>query len=205
LPILALTANALEGDLERCLAAGMNDYIAKPIHPDQMFSTMARHLPAAPEARLALRAVGVAVSETVAGKRIPPLSNGNGNEEIVSRLARIPGVEVVQAVSRMMGRQDLYAQLACRISAERADMVEKLEEAVRKGDRDAMIEVIHGAKSILGMLGADALQQRCIHLQRRLGAGDAVEDEVTSFLTDLASLLQQLHQATQSLGAADSD
>lgn len=34
----------LDGDLERCLAAGMNDYIAKPIHPDQLFSTMARYL-----------------------------------------------------------------------------------------------------------------------------------------------------------------
>ena len=191
LPILALTANALEGDLERCLAAGMNDYIAKPIHPDQMFSTMARHLPA--------------VAETPSGKHMPPLSIQNGNEEILARLAQIPGVEVAQAVSRMMGRQDLYAQLACRVSAERGDMVEKLGAAVRKGDRDAMIEVIHGAKSILGMLGADALQQRCIHLQRRLGAGDAVEDELTSFLTDLASLLQHLHEATQNAVAADSD
>ena len=189
LPILALTANALEGDLERCLAAGMNDYIAKPIHPDQMFSTMARHLPA--------------VGETPSGKHMPPLSIQSGNEEILSRLAQIPGVEVAHAVSRMMGRKDLYAQLACRISAERADMVEKLGAAVRKGERDAMIEIIHGAKSILGMLGADVLQQRCIHLQRRLGAGDAVEGEVALFLTDLTSLLQHLHEATQNPVAGD--
>lgn len=62
---------------------------------------------------------------------------------LLVRLMRIPEIDVPQAVSRMMGRRDLYVQLACRISAERADMVEKLREALRQNNRDAMIEVIH--------------------------------------------------------------
>ncbi len=124
---------------------------------------------------------------------------------LLGRLMRIPEIDVPQAVSRMMGRQDLYVQLACRISAERADMVEKLREALRQNDRDAMIEVIHGAKSILGMLGADALQQRCIQLQQQLGAGDAAIDEVASFLAQLESLLLQLQTAIAGHSGADSD
>ena len=206
LPIIALTANALEGDLERCLAAGMNDYIAKPIHPDQMFSTLARHLRAVPATRSTAGLVGgTPVAKTAEGRRIVVPAGLDGREEIFVRLAEIPGIDVVQAVSRMMGRRDLYVQLACRVSAERTDMVEKLEVAVREHNRGAMIEVIHGAKSILGMLGADALQQRCIHLQQRLGAGGAAGDEVASFLADLTSLLQHLNESTQNQAAADSD
>ena len=203
LPILALTANALDGDLERCLAAGMNDYIAKPIHPDQLFSTMARYLVDVPvTVSLAGNPAG---TDGMVGNRPLRFDDRGGCEMLLVRLMRIPEIDVPQAVSRMMGRQDLYVQLACRISAERADMVEKLREALRQNNRDAMIEVIHGAKSILGMLGADALQQRCILLQQKLGAGDAALDEVASFLVQLESLLQHLQTAIAGQSGANSD
>jgi CheY-like chemotaxis protein len=47
LPVIAMTANAMMGDREAALAAGMNDHIAKPINIDEMFATLARWLPAA--------------------------------------------------------------------------------------------------------------------------------------------------------------
>ena len=139
------------------------------------------------------------------GKRPSPFADRGGSELILGRLMRISEIDVPQAVSRMMGRQDLYVQLACRIAAERADMVVKLREALRQDNREAMIEVIHGAKSILGMLGADALQQRCILLQQKLGAGDAALDEVASFLVQLESLLQHLQTAIAGQSGANSD
>jgi CheY-like chemotaxis protein len=42
LPIIALTAHALDGDRKRCLAVGMNDYLPKPIEPDQLFQALRR-------------------------------------------------------------------------------------------------------------------------------------------------------------------
>jgi two-component system sensor histidine kinase/response regulator len=48
LPIVAMTANAMSGDRERCLAAGMNDHIAKPIDPDEFFSMLKRWIEPGP-------------------------------------------------------------------------------------------------------------------------------------------------------------
>ncbi|MBS1155147.1 MAG: diguanylate cyclase/phosphodiesterase & domain with sensor(s) [Proteobacteria bacterium] len=186
LPIIALTANALEGDLERCLAAGMNDYIAKPIHPDQLFTTLARYLLVRPAPEEASNP----------GKNASPGPHSAKDDAILAGLAGIAGIDVEQALARMLGRRDLYAQLACRIAAERSDMVGKLEAALHEGDRDAMLERVHSAKSILGMLGADALQQRCVDLQKRLLEGAPVEDDVAAFAADLATLLQRLHEVT---------
>ncbi len=196
LPIVALTANALEGDLERCLAAGMNDYVAKPIHPDQMFTTLARNLPATP----APRPAGASPDEDLRHNgKARPAADRAGNETALARLAAIPGIDVTQGIAHMMGRQELYLQLACRIAAERTDMVEKLQTALREDNREAMFGVVHAAKSILGTLGAETMQQRCIDLQKRLGEGSPVEDDLAAFADDLATLLQHLSEATRPL------
>jgi CheY-like chemotaxis protein len=49
-PILAMTAGAMKGDRERCLAAGMDDYIAKPVRPEELYQKLERYLPPPPPA-----------------------------------------------------------------------------------------------------------------------------------------------------------
>ena len=189
LPIIALTANALEGDRERCVTAGMNDYIAKPLDPAQMFAALIRHLPQAPA--LATGPWEAAPSAAV------NTSTSASQEAILVGLALIPGIDVSSAVSRMMGRRDLYAKLAYRITTERADLDKELDQALQEDDHEMLTSVIHNAKSLLGALGATSLQQRCVDLQKSLRDEKDVSDEITRFSGDYANLLRRLREIIQ--------
>jgi CheY-like chemotaxis protein len=192
LAIVALTANALGGDRERCLAAGMDDYIAKPIDPNQMFPTLLRHLPPTVPSQ-------VTGGEDRRTAGAPPTADADADESeaIVAALAMIPEINAASAIARLMGRRDLYAKLARRIVAERGDLLAQLEQALRNDDRAAQAALIHGAKAMLGALGADDLQRRCVELQTKLREGDAdVVDEIAAFSADFATLLQRLKEVT---------
>ena len=66
---------------------------------------------------------------------------------------------------------------------------------LRSGDRAAQAALIHGAKSMLGALGANDLQRRCVALQTKLRASEAdVTEEIAAFSADFATLLQRLKE-----------
>jgi len=199
LPIIALTANALGGDRDRCLAAGMSDYIAKPVDPNQMFPAILRHLQKLPASQQPDREA----NRPTAVQYLPIVADADA---ILDALVMIPGINVAAAVSRMMGRRDLYVKLVGRVASERTDMLEKLEQARQTGDRETLTSVIHNAKSILGALGVEDLQQRCVALQNALSKENGsteikqLEDDIAAFSADFATLLLRLKEVTHASG-----
>jgi len=199
LPIIALTANALGGDRDRCLAAGMSDYIAKPVDPNQMFPVILRHLQKPPiSPRL-----GLDVKPPTAIEQHPIATD---IDAILAAMVMMPDINVDEAVARMMGRRDLYVKLVCRIAAERTDMLARLTQALHTGDRKTMTDVIHNAKSTLGALGAEDLQRRCVALQSALHEknehteNQQLKRDIATFCADVDSLLQGLQKVTRAIG-----
>jgi len=168
LPIIAMTANAMSGDREKCLAAGMNDHIAKPVNPAEMFATLARWIiPAQP---------------TVAPVPVTRLAF---DAQLSTRLPNLPGVNVDAAVSRLGGDVPAYMALIDKFRRRYCNSIVEIRLALIEGDRKLAERLAHTLKSVAGNLGAENLQAKMRDLETQIRSGG--EADKLSSLLDSAS------------------
>jgi two-component system sensor histidine kinase/response regulator len=184
LPIIAMTANAMEGDRERCLQAGMSDYIPKPINPEQMFATIARNLAPAREAEKP-PAIAETSSAAVAAE----------DARLYAALQQQSGLNTEMGLKHMLGRVDLYAKLVRRVLHERNDTLSTTLAALERGDRDEAIRYVHGFKAISGSVGAEILQQCCAMLEQELREDALKPETLQKFSEEFTRIMALLNTA----------
>jgi two-component system, sensor histidine kinase len=144
-PVIALTAFAVAGERERCLAAGMDDYLAKPYRGEELTALLDRWLGiGSPEPQAPAPAPADRIDERLAA---------------LQRLGQVQGDEVMKQVKEAFlgrGAQDL----------------ESLEQALARGDGEALAAAAHSLAGSSGILGAGALAARCIELEALARQGD---------------------------------
>jgi two-component system, sensor histidine kinase and response regulator len=142
IPIFAMTAHAMKGDRERCLDAGMDGYITKPVNFDDIAQTLARFsVPSAPSARLILPL----------DTPVKPREASSWNRS--------------EALGRIGGDEDLLRDLCHIFLEESPKLLQKIEEAVAAGDAQAMMQAAHSLKGEASYLGAGATTQAARQLE----------------------------------------
>ncbi|MBF0148298.1 MAG: response regulator, partial [Magnetococcales bacterium] len=176
LPIIAMTANAMAGDREQCLDAGMNDHVAKPIDPRELFATLARWIQP--------------------GERIPshePSFPDTPQPESAEPLPGIEGVDHAAGLNRIGGNLRSYRKLLDKFATNQADAVDEIRRALAAGDRTRAIRTAHTLKGTAGSVGATSLQSETGKLETLLIQGQTDPDE--SILTSLQQSLSAVIHA----------
>jgi len=141
LPIIAMTANVMAGDREKCLEAGMNDHLAKPIEPDKLFEALLRWIP---RYRAALN---VAAGQAVMAQK-PPANSAQLD---------IPGIDTQSALKRTGGNRERYELLLRRFADSQVSTVGEIRAALMAKDSATAQRIAHSLKGAAANLGANAL------------------------------------------------
>jgi two-component system sensor histidine kinase/response regulator len=157
LPVVAMTANALEADRERCFAAGMNDHVAKPIDPVQLWRALARWI--RPRPGLGAAAVPAAAAGGAASIRSP---------EAPALPQALPGVDLALGLRRALGRPALYADMLRRFAQGQANLANDLADALQGGDLLRAERMAHTLRSVAANIGAEALSGQAQALEQAL-------------------------------------
>ncbi len=194
LPIIAMTANVLGDERERCLAAGMNDYVPKPIHIPNLYAALIRWVRAPePQRRPA--------AEPAAPAAAPAVAQPDGSE--VSLPAQIPEIDVEAGLARAMGNRDLYAGLLVQFAKTNESLGTDVAAAVDKGDLELARFLVHGLASTAGNIGADGLYAAANALEKAIV--EERDGEIPALLAAFRDRLDTALEAICRSGVAPAD
>lgn len=147
LPIVAMTANAMLGDRKKCAEAGMNDHIAKPINPNQLFSTLLKWIPAKQSNE----------RQVQQQPSIKPV-------EYELQL-NIPGLDAEMGLKRVLGKKKSYINLLRKYVSGQKDTFVQIDKMLSKGDWSSAERLAHTLKGVSGSIGAIVIEGKAAELE----------------------------------------
>jgi PAS domain S-box-containing protein len=180
IPIIAMTANAMAGDREKSLEAGMNDHVAKPIDTKELFSTLAKWIE--PGDR---KMQGDPAKEGLEDK----------TERQNDPMPELPGISVSDGLKHVSGNEKLYRKLLLQFSETNRESVNEIRAAIEKKDQALAVRLAHTVKGVAGTLGAGALAQVAGELEKTLKTAET--GELSNLLEQFESDLNQVMHAIE--------
>ncbi len=179
LPILAMTANAMIADREECLAAGMNDHIAKPIKPEILYKTLVRRL-----------RTDVDVNGYLNNWKTPePVSS-----EAIGDLPRLEGVDIKAGLVAVNNDWKLYTKLLYNFYNRHQNVKKEIQTEIACGNLGVAQRLAHTIKGLAGTIGAKRLSEISFQLESAIknDRSDIISNLLDRFAKEVARIMAAL-------------
>ena len=178
LPVVAMTANAMQGDRDRCMAAGMNDHVAKPIEPEDLWKSLLKWI--------------------TPKHLIAKISKVNPQaEQDVGLSFDIKGLDMANALRRVLNKKPLYLSMLRKFIAGQKTVAAEIIRALDENDRVTAERLAHTLKGVSSNIGATALQQLAEKIEAAIRAHhprDVLDGQLNALKNLLANLIMQIEQ-----------
>lgn len=173
LPIIAMTANAMSGDRDKVLDAGMNDHISKPINVKNMFQTMAKWItPSEPQ----------------------PIATKQTDDVAIADIPEIIGIDQDVGLAITQGNKGLYRKLLLKYLHGNQSFASEFKAAQQNSEQDTQIRLAHTLKGTSGNIGAVQIQEIAGQLEAACenGQQDLINELMESLTAELEPIMVSL-------------
>lgn len=186
IPIVAMTANAMEADVNRCFESGINDHLAKPIEPEKLFEMLLKYIPRKQE-----------IDNSIHKQFIE-----DSNKEEKKLDLKIEGLNTEAGLKRLLGNQASYIKLLKKFVEDYKDIFTDYINKIENEDFQGAKILMHTLKGVSGTLGAEKIQENSSILENNISKDLELAKE-TELL--LKKMMAQLEDALLNYGESKED
>lgn len=192
LPVVAMTANAMAGDRDMCLRAGMNDHIAKPIEVNVLYQTLLKYLGSSSGISAAIRAeVSTRLTSSSAQGEV---SNG-ADQTVLLKWPEHPELDIDRGLQLVQHSTRLYQRIFDRFVSSQRNVVEQVRKAIAANQVEDAVRIAHTLKGLAGNLSSAKLVELARLLELHLTEKVPYEDELVQIQPLVSSICDAIEHA----------
>ena len=187
MPIVAMTAHAMEGDIEKSVNAGMNHHLTKPINPELLYQTLSQYI----------KKFNTKKQKTLPAEATVSLNkkaeDKSSLKATLQSVAESSSLEVRSAVAKLQGKENLYLELVQDFTLKYQKLPQQLMQSYKDNAHDVLNREVHSLKATAQYIGAYELSKQAknleLEIQKKSGL---VEVSLARMNIHLSTLLSQL-------------